>query len=370
MPGTSMNIAPSPVRPEALTPLKIDARLIGPGRPTFVVAEIGVNHDGSVNRALELVRIASNCGADAVKLQIFRATTLVHPSCRLAEYQRQQLPSDDPIDMLKRYELSSEDIARVVKAIRDLKLIPLATPFSPTDLALVERLRLPAIKIASPDVINRPLLAASAKLGRPLLVSTGAATMAEVETTCDWLRGWGAAFGLLHCISSYPTPPQDANLCWIEELGRRFDVPIGYSDHTTGPMTGALAAGAGASVVEKHLTYDRAARGPDHATSADPAQFERYVKLIREADALRGVPGKRVLPTEEDVRTVSRQSLVLRRALQPGDTIKEEDLAVQRPGTGVSAALFQEAIGRRVVRTVTAGSILQWDMISEISDAA
>ena len=131
MPGTSMNIAPSPVRPEALTPLKIDARLIGPGRPTFVVAEIGVNHDGSVNRALELVRIASNCGADAVKLQIFRATTLVHPSCRLAEYQRQQLPSDDPIDMLKRYELSSEDIARVVKAIRDLKLIPLATPFSP-----------------------------------------------------------------------------------------------------------------------------------------------------------------------------------------------------------------------------------------------
>ena len=367
---TSMNLSNTPTQPETLAPLKIDTRLIGPGRPTFVVAEIGVNHDGSASKALELARIACNSGADAVKLQVFRAATLVHPSCRMAEYQRQQLPSDDPIEMLKRYELSSDDLGRIVKGIRDLKLIPLATPFSPNDLNLVERLRLPAIKIASPDLINRPLLAASVKLAKPLLVSTGAATMAEVETTCGWLKEWGATFGLMHCVSSYPAPPQDANLCWIEELARRFDVPIGYSDHTTSPLTGALAAAAGAYIVEKHLTYDRAARGPDHATSADPAQFERYVKMIREADALRGAPGKRVLPTEEDVRTIGRQSLVLRRALQPGDAIREEDLAVQRPGTGVSAALVRETVGRKVVKAVNAGAILQWDMISEISDAA
>ena len=350
--------------PEAVPALTLDRRTIGPGRPTLVIAEIGVNHDGSVNKAMELVRIASNCGADAVKLQVFRATALVHPSCRMAEYQRRQHPSDDPIDMLRRYELSGEDLGRVVRAIRDLNMLPLATPFSPGDLDLVERLRLPAVKIASPDLVNRPLLAAAARLNKPLLVSTGAASLDEVARTAGWVRSWGVPFALFHCVSSYPAPPQHANLCWIGELAR-FGVPVGYSDHTTGITTGALAAAAGACVVERHLTYDRDARGPDHAASSDPAQFERYVRLVREADVLRGAPGKRVLEIEQDVRTVSRQSLVFRRSLQPGERIREEDLTVQRPGTGFPAALIDQAVGRSVVRAVTAGTMVQPDMLAE-----
>ena len=356
---------PRAAMPKPPATLTIDARNVGPGWPTLVVAEVGVNHDGSVAKALELVRIARNCGADAVKLQVFRATSLVHPSCRMAEYQRQQLPADDPLDMLRRYELPSDDLARVVRAIREVKMVPLATPFSPTDLDVVERLRLPAVKIASPDVVNRPLLGAAAKVGKPLLVSTGAAQMDEVEATAGWLRGWAAPFALLHCVSSYPAPPQHANLCWIGELAERFRVPVGYSDHTTSTAAGALAAAAGACVVEKHLTYDRDAKGPDHAASSDPGQFERYVRLIREADVLRGAPGKHVLDIEQDVRTVSRQSLVLRRSLQPGEQIREEDLTVQRPGTGMPAAMIESAVGRRVIRPVTAGSLLQWDMLSD-----
>jgi sialic acid synthase SpsE len=344
-------------------PLKIDRRTIGAGEPTFVIAEIGVNHDGSACKAIELARVAANCGADAVKLQLFRANLLMHASSGFAEYQKPGALGNTPADMLRRYELSTEDVRRVVHAIRELKLVPLATPFSSPDVDLIAGLRLPAVKIASPDLVNRPLLARVARYGRPILISTGASSLDEIEMAVEWLRGWNASFALLHCVSSYPTPDDQANLCWIGELANRFSVPVGYSDHTTDAMCGALAAAAGASIVEKHLTYDRAARGPDHATSADPHQFERYVKLIREADRLRGKPGKHVLQIEEDVRRVSRQSLVVRRDVKPGEVLREEDLTVQRPGTGMPASKISEAIGRRVTRPLQAGELLQPDML-------
>jgi sialic acid synthase SpsE len=349
-----------------MTELHIEGKTIGPGRPTFVIAEIGVNHDGSVQKALELVRIAAGSGADAVKVQLFRAATLLHPSCEMAEYQRARTRDGSPFDMLRRYELSSEEMRKVVAAIREREMIPLATPFSPGDLETIDRLRIAAVKVASPDIINRPLLSAAAQLRRPMLISTGAASIDEVERTARWLGEWKAKFALLHCISAYPVPKEDANLCWIGELTRRFpDVPIGYSDHTTDHLAGALAAAAGAAVIEKHLTYDRDAKGPDHAASADPGQFERYVKFVREADLLRGKPGKRVLDCEQDVRTVSRQSLVLRRDLKEGDVVRDEDLTVQRPGTGLSAALVTSAVGRKAVRAISAGVMLQWDMLSD-----
>ena len=345
--------------------MRIDSRLIGPGKPTLVIAEIGVNHDGSVRKAIDLVKIAETCGADAVKLQIFHATSLMHASSTLAAYQRIRNGDPHPIDMLKRYELSTPDIRRVVKEVRDRGMIPLATPFSPGDLEIIEGMRLPAIKIASPDLVNRPLLAAAARLRQPLLVSTGAADMGEVEMAVGWLREWGTVFSLLHCVSAYPTPPDQANLCWIGELARKFDVPVGYSDHTAEIIVGSLATAAGAAVLERHLTYDRKAEGPDHAASSDPAQFERYVKLVREADVLRGTPGKHVLEIEQDVRKVSRQSLVARRTLQPGELLREEDLTVQRPGTGMPASEITQAVGRKIVKVITAGALLQWDMLAE-----
>ena len=343
----------------------IDTRIVGPGHPTLVIAEIGVNHDGSLQKALELVRIAGACGADAVKLQIFRATNLMHATAALAAYQQANTNDAHPIDMLRRYELTHLELRRIVQEIRERKMIPLATPFSPNDLETIESLRLPAIKIASPDLVNRPLLSAAIRAGKPLLVSTGAAEMAEVDTTVGWLRERGVEFALLHCISSYPTPASQANLSWIIELAKRFDVPVGYSDHTCEILSGALAAAAGATVIERHLTYDRTAKGPDHAASSDPTHLERYVKLVREADLLRGSQGKRVLDIELDVRLASRQSLVARRALKIGDVLREEDITVQRPGTGLPAAQITQAIGRRLQKPVSAGSLLQWDMLSD-----
>jgi N-acetylneuraminate synthase/N,N'-diacetyllegionaminate synthase len=339
---------------------------------TLVIAEIGVNHDGSLDRALKLVRIASFCGADAVKLQIFRADALMHGSSSFATYQKAQTQARDPAAMLRQYELPPAHVRRIVDAIREHSLIPIATPFSLPDVDAISDLNLPAIKLASPDLVNHPLLLRAAALGKPLLISTGAATVDEVTDAVTCLRDCGATFALLHCISSYPTADADANLCWITELADRFDsVPIGYSDHTTDPMAGALAVAAGARIIEKHLTYDRAAPGPDHAASADGDQFADYVRLIRRAECLRGLPGKRLLDAEQDVRRVSRQSLVLSRALRAGEALRADHLMIQRPGTGIPAACFQRVLHRRAARALQAGTLLQWDMLTEANvDAA
>ncbi|HSU68503.1 MAG TPA: N-acetylneuraminate synthase family protein [Tepidisphaeraceae bacterium] len=345
--------------------LLLDTRWVGPGKRVLIIAELGVNHDGSAQRAIELVTAAASCGADAVKLQLFRANALMHASSMLADYQKQRVKAENPIDMLRKYELPFADVRRIVQRIRELNMIPLATPFSSQDLETVEALRLPAIKIASPDLVNRPLLERAAEIGKPLLISTGAASMDEVATTVSWLADWNCPFALLHCISAYPTPNPLANLCWIHEIARAFDCPVGYSDHTTDVGSGALATAAGACIIEKHLTYDRTAKGPDHAASADPQQFERYVRRIREAEVLCGTPGKTVLPIEEDVRTVSRQSLVVRRSLQAGEMLRTEDLTFQRPGTGLPAAMIAQAVGRRINRAVQAGAMLQWDMLTD-----
>lgn len=343
--------------------MKIGHRFIDVTEAVFVIAEIGVNHDGSVDRAIELVHLARQCGADAVKLQVFRAEQLMHGSSKFAEYQKQAVDDADPTAMLRRYELSDKDLKRVTLAIEAAGMMPIATPFSPNDVFTCDKLNMAAIKIASPDIVNRPLLQKVAKTGRPMIVSTGAANPDEIQMACDWLRQWGASFSLLHCVSSYPTPADSTNLCWIGELSRQFGVPVGYSDHATEILSGALAVAAGACIVERHLTYDRKAAGPDHAASSDPGQFSHYVKLVRQAEKMRGLPGKRVLAIEQDVRHVSRQSLVCQRDLAAGQVVNEADLTVQRPGTGIPAAMIESAVGKKMTRPVKAGAMLSWDML-------
>ena len=348
----------------AALPVRIGDRELAAGRPTLVIAEIGVNHDGSVRRALDLVAAAADAGADAVKLQLFTAAALMNAASDFAAYQRDRVADADPAAMLRRYELTTAEVATVVAEVRRRGLVPLATPFSPADVAAVGELRLPAVKVASPDLVNRPLLSCVAQLGVPVLASTGAATVEEVARSVGWLRKWRLPFALLHCVSSYPVDPADAHLGWIGELAERFHVPVGYSDHTTDPMAGALAVAAGATVVEKHLTYDRGAAGPDHAASADPGQFADYVALVRRAEVMRGLPGKRVLAGEQDVRRVSRQSLVAARDLSSGQVIGTGDVTVQRPGTGIPAADVGRAVGRRATAAIRQGTLLSWDMLA------
>jgi N,N'-diacetyllegionaminate synthase len=329
----------------------------------LVIAEVGVNHDGSAEQALRLVRAARAAGADAVKVQLFSAHRLMHPSADFAEYQR-AAEDATAADMLKRYELDETAVRLLAAEAGRLGLLFLATPFSPADLALIAALGLPAVKIASPDLVNKLLLQSAAELKRPLLVSTGAATMEEVATAAGWLGEWQVSFALLHCVSSYPAPDGEAHLGWIGELRRRFGVTVGYSDHTTEMMAGALAVAAGARIIEKHLTLNCDAPGPDHAASFDAVQFAEYVRLIRQAESMVGIGGKRVLEIEQDVRRVSRQSLVLARPVAAGAALSAADLTVQRPGTGVPAADVDRFIGRSAVRSLRPGEMAAWDMVA------
>jgi N-acetylneuraminate synthase/N,N'-diacetyllegionaminate synthase len=335
----------------------------------MVIAEIGVNHDGRLDRALKLVQMAHRCGADAVKLQIFKANQLVHSSAPLAEYQKSNGKASSS-QLLKDLELSQSELEKVVSEIRKLGMIPLATPFSVEDVETVEELGLGVIKIASPDLVNWPLLRRAAGSDRPLLISTGAASMDEVLMAAGWLNRWESEFALLHCISSYPTPTDQANLCWIGELHEQCNVPVGYSDHTQETAAGAMAVAAGACIVEKHITYDCGAAGPDHSASADAEQFSQYVSMIRLADRMAGSGRKHVLDIEKDVRHVSRQSLVARRELQIGQRITEWDLMVKRPGTGIPAAQLRRIVGKTVGKRIRAGELISWQALRSDSGQA
>ena len=335
--------------------MRIGDREIGPDHPPYVIAEIGVNHDGSVERAMALARAAGDAGADAVKLQLFRTDLLMSKSAKLAAYQ-ESAGETDPIEMLRRLELSVEQMTPVVGVIHELGLHAIVTVFSVELVGEAHSLGWDAYKTASPDIINKPLLDEIAATGGPMIVSTGASTLAEVERVVGWLKRAGDRVALLHCVSCYPTPIEHASLGGIAAIGEVFAGPVGYSDHTAGVETGAMAVAAGACVLEKHLTWDRTAAGPDHAASLDVDGFRRYVELARSGaradDSLE--PHKRVLDIERGVRLVSRQSLTPRHSFPAGHVLTRGDLTIKRPGIGLEPWEIDGVVGRVLARDVEA----------------
>lgn len=355
--------------------MRIRDRQIGSGHAPYIIAELGVNHDGSVERAIELARQARETGADAIKLQLFRTDLLMSRAAKLAAYQK-AAGETDPISMLRRLELSPEQMQPVLAEARRIGIDAIVTVFSVELVAEAERIARPhggwdAYKTASPDIIHRPLLEALAATGRPMIVSTGASTMDEVIRAAEWLRTprQEQRLAMLQCVSSYPTPDEAAALEGIGALrGALPDVPIGYSDHTASEVMGASAVAAGACILEKHFTYDRGARGPDHAASLDLAGMSRYIANVRAAFEQRrycsahgtAAGAKAVQDRERDVRTVSRQSVVAVRALPAGHRMKREDVTFKRPGTGVPPFAVDDVVGSALVRAVGADMPIVW----------
>jgi len=337
--------------------MNIGEREIGSGFPPYIIAELGVNHDGSVDRALALVEDAKSSGADAIKLQWFDAHLLLSKQSVLASYQA-GAGETDPFAMLDRLQLDAHGMARVFEHAQNLELHAIVTVFS---VELVERAHeLPwdAYKVASPDLVNRPLIDQLRETGEPLLISTGAATMDEVALAVAWMKDH--PFLLMQCVSSYPTPDEHASLGGMLALLRAFPhLPgIGYSDHTQSLDTGALAVAAGACVLEKHLTHDRTAPGPDHAASLDAKGFAEYVRLARRAFNMLGESEKCVLEIEREIRRLSRQSVTVTRDLRKGHALAASDLTIKRPGTGLPAAAIGFCIGKRLARDIQADAQL------------
>jgi len=358
--------------------MKIGSREIGEGQPPYVIAEIGVNHDGSAARALELTRLAADAGADAVKFQLFEADRLMSRAAKLAAYQKASGESD-PIEMLRRLELTIDELGACVAEAHRLGVHAIVSVFSVELVEVAQRQPWDAYKTASPDIINRPLLEALASTGRPLIVSTGASTMEEIRRAVAWLDASRSRLAVLQCVSSYPTPFEHAELGGITALREALPgLTIGYSDHTPDDSTGLEAVRLGACILEKHFTDDTRAKGPDHAASMDPRGMWVYVQNARAgawlprvetagltselADTVRVAltppPGvvsvKRVLPIEQDVRTVSRQSLTTTRSLAAGHALTREDLTIKRPGTGLPPHALAAVLGKRLTREVKA----------------
>ncbi|MCC6659908.1 MAG: N-acetylneuraminate synthase family protein [Phycisphaerales bacterium] len=350
--------------------MRIGTRQIGDGAAPYIIAEIGVNHDGSPARAMELVEAAAESGADAIKLQLFRTDLLMSRAAGLAAYQA-AAGERDPFAMLRRLELLVDDMAPLVARAHALGIHAIVTVFSLPLVPEADRLPWDAYKSASPDIIHKPLLGALAATGRPMIVSTGAAESEEVARAVGWLAPAADRLALLQCVSCYPTPPAEASIAGMAAIRDtpNFRGPVGYSDHTAQTDTGGLAAAAGAAILEKHLTYSKAAAGPDHAASLEPAEFRVYAQMAKDEGAMQawtsgrlprsgdpryGPPVKRILECERDVRRASRQSIVAARDLPAGAALSERDIAYKRPGGGLEPWQVDHFLGRHLLRPVAA----------------
>lgn len=331
----------------------------------FVIAEAGVNHDGSLDTALRLVDVAADAGADAVKFQTFRADSVVAEGTRTAQYQEAQTGLSDQHALIRRLELSEDDHHTIARHCQASGIEFMSTPFDDWGLDLLVRVGVRRMKIASGELTNRPLVERIAALGLPVVLSTGMATMDEVRRAIDWIRAVPAAPALtvLHCTSNYPAAPQDVNLKAMRTMADTLDVPVGYSDHTRGIAVSLAAVAMGATVIEKHFTLDKTAPGPDHAASLDPAELAAMVAGIRDIEAAFGNGVKAPRDTELPVRSLVRRSAFAARDLPEGTAIAPGDLIYLRPGIGIGAEHAHELTGRTLTQAVAAGTMLHWAML-------
>ncbi len=354
-------------RGHEVCPIRIGDAVVGPGQRVYVIAEAGVNHNGDVDTAKQMVDVARQAGADAVKFQAFRAERLVTRSASMADYQKGRAAgASNQYEMLRELELWPDAFAEIRTHCRQCGVAFLATPFAPEDVAMLASLDPVAIKIASSDLTNTPLLEAAADTHLPLIVSTGAAKGDEIDAGVAWLRQRDAAdrLVLLHCVSSYPTDPCDANLRRIAALANRFGLPTGFSDHTTGVETGALAVAAGAVMIEKHFTLNRSQAGPDHSFSLEPDDLAAYVRDIRQAEQMLGKGNLDCADCENDVRRLSRASVVAAVDIAAGQVLRPDMVAVKRPAGGIEPSRLHELIGLTVTQDIPADTALTWEMVS------
>jgi len=343
-------------------------------RHTEIIAEAGVNHNGSLDRALEMVDVAAEAGADTIKFQTFRSEHLVTRAAPKARYQRQTTDGDDTqFEMLRRLELDDSMHRALLARCRERSIKFLSTPFDPRSLRyLAEDLGLPVLKISSGDLTNPMVLLEAGRSGRQVILSTGMATLAEVEAAlavlafgytagreppstaafeAAWVKPEGRAavtrnVVVLHCTTEYPAPFEDVNLRAMATIAEAFDLRAGYSDHTNGIAVPIAAAALGAAVIEKHFTLDRGLPGPDHAASLEPDELNHMVRAIREVELALGAKEKAPAASELHNIAVARKSLTAAAEIAAGAPFTERNLTVKRPGTGASPMRYWDLLGR------------------------
>jgi sialic acid synthase SpsE len=334
--------------------IEIGGRRVGSGEPLFVVAELGLNHGGSLDAALALVDAAASAGASAVKLQTIAADRLVAENC--------PPPAHVAVASLRaffrQFELDERAHRVVAARARSHQMAFMSTPFDEAAVGMLDGLGCDALKIASGDITHRHLIERAARTGRPLVMSTGMSDLKEVADALAWARSAGASrVVLLHCVSAYPTPRGSENLGAIAELARVFQVPVGLSDHTTEPLAAALAVALGAVIYERHFVLDAESAGVDAEVSATPGDLARIIRTAAAARQSLGHGRKTCLPAEAVNVRASRRSLYAARTLAAGDIVTEDAVVALRPAEGLDASRWPELIGVRLARDVRAGAL-------------
>lgn len=336
----------------------------------FIIAEVGVNHNGDTQMAKRLIDVAADCGADAVKFQTFSAEKLVRPDAEKVDYQRDATGEGNQFSMLQALEISAEDHRLLAAYCADRGVEFMSTPFDQDAVDFLVETGVSRLKVPSGDVDNFPLLRHLACKGLPLIVSTGMASLEEVVAARDCIVAEWTRMGLrdddsdrlvvLHCTSNYPAAPKDVNLKAIRTLARALECPVGYSDHTRGSAVAVAAVAMGASVIEKHITLDKSLPGPDHAASLDPQEFAFMVDQIREVELALGDGIKQPTSSELPVRELVRRSISVARDIPRGTTLSDCDLVMLRPANGISPSAIDRVVGRVAASDLRAGKLLDW----------
>jgi len=320
----------------------------------LIIAEAGVNHNGSMELAKKLIDAAASAGADIVKFQSFKAEKLVSRTAKKAWYQLANTDRDESqFDMLKRLELSLEEHTELIRHCASTGIQFLSTPFDGESILLLKNLGIQIGKIPSGEITNLPYLKEMASGFQKLILSTGMSTMDEIKEALDVLILNGASKNMitvLHCNTEYPTPFEDVNLNAMNAIGRTLQVQVGYSDHTPGIEVPIAAIALGAAIIEKHFTLDRNMEGPDHRASLEPRELKAMVQAIRNIERALGHDIKEPSPSEMKNRIVARRSVVAGRKILSGEIFTEDNLSVKRPGTGINPMQWNHLIGKRAIR--------------------
>lgn len=345
--------------------IKIQDKKIGPKQPIFIIAEAGVNHDGDFKKALALVDIASQAGADAVKFQTFQPEKLLIKTAEKPSYQKKNIPNQSQFRMLKRLMLSEKEYYLLFRYCQKKRIIFLSTPYDEDSANFLDELGLVAFKLASIEVVNHPFLKFIAKKRKPVFLSVGLAEEEEIKQAVEIFKKNNAfnKLVLLHCHTDYPTKTQDANLTRVQTLQQKFNLPVGYSDHTKGIFAPVIAACLGAKVIEKHFTWNRKAPGPDHSASIEKEDLKKMIKLIRKAEILLG--DEKIKRTKsEEKNLIMRKSLVASKDIPKKTTLIPEMLAYKRPGNGLWPTFtnINKIVGKKAKIDISRDTILKKEM--------
>ena len=332
----------------------------------YLIAEIGVNHNGDMNLAKKMIEAAKGSGANAVKFQTFSADLLVSPETQKVEYQKKSGPySETHYEMIKKLEMSKDDHYELFNFCGEVGIDFISTPYDLDSAKFLDKLGVKYFKTASADIIDIPLLKYIASTGRPTIIATGMASLGEIEKAVEIFKNCNNLnFVLLHCVSNYPCSNKSLNMKVMNTLENSFDCPAGFSDHSVGFLASAIAVSLGARVIEKHFTLDKMLQGPDHMASSTPDEFYELSSIIRETEIILGSSIKKIQDEEIEMSKVSRKNLVASREIKVGEVIKISDLALMRTDGGISATLMDSIIGRRATENILRNQKMSWSSLS------